>query len=64
MGAERLGDVGETVLDAEDRVFDLETPNFWGKQGEGRGALCDQADRRHPSQTLRTTSTRSQSREV
>ena len=33
MGAERLDDVGKTVLDAEDRVFDLETPNFWHKQG-------------------------------
>ena len=64
MGAERLDDVGKTVLDTEDRVFDLETPNFWDKQGEGRGSLCDHADRRHPSQTLRTTSTRSQSREV
>ena len=62
MGAERLDDVGKTVLDAEDRVFDLETPNFWHKQGEGRGTLSDQADRRDPSQTLRMTSTRPQSR--
>ena len=44
MGAERLDDVGKTVLDAEDRVFDLETPNFQGKQGEGRGTLSDHAD--------------------
>ena len=61
MGAERLDDVGKTVLDAEDRVFDLETPKFWHKQGEGRGTLSDHADRRRPSQTLRTTSTSPQS---
>ena len=61
MGAERLDDVGKTVLDAEDRVFDLETPNFWHKQGEGRGTPSDHADRRRPSQTLRTTSTSPQS---
>ena len=61
MGAERLDDVGKTVSDAEDRVFDLETPNFWHKQGEGRGTPSDHADRRRPSQTLRTTSTSPQS---
>ena len=33
IGAKPLDDVGKTVLDAEDRVFDLETPNFWHKQG-------------------------------
>ena len=58
MGAERLDDVGKTVLDAEDRVFDLETPNFQEKQGEGRGTLSDHPDRRHPSQILRTAVSR------
>ena len=62
IGAKPLDDVGKTVLDAGDRVSDLETPNFWHKQGEGRGTLSDHADRRDPSQTPRKTLDGPQSR--
>ena len=57
-GGNCLVDPGKSVFDAGGRVFDLEIPNFQGKQGEGRGTPSYFSDRLHRSQTLRSTVSR------